>query len=173
MAHTSIAYRIVDRPAFDVAGRKVWISGQDNAQFGRFWQACKENGLFDRFQTLTGFAPGAQTGGATLGVSRVEADPAKREFYFMIAVEVPPDTPDTGDLEQYTVPASRWAVFEAHGPVPDALVAVEIYAFTEWLPASGYVHAPAPEMEVYPPATESYCEFWLPIMTKVYEPHRE
>lgn len=160
-------YRILDRPAFHVAGRKTWISGPDNTQFGRFWQACKDDGLFERFQELTGFAAGPQTGASTLGLSRVEADPAKREFYFMVAVEVLEDA-DTGDLERYTVPASRWAVFECLGPIPEALVESEMYAFTEWLPASGYLHALAPEMEVYPPTAEgeSYCEFWLPITAK-------
>ncbi len=159
-----VPYRIVERPAFSIAGRSVWISGQDNAQFGRFWGQCNANGTFDRFQALTGFAPGPQTGGSTLGVSRVEADPSNRAFFFMVAVEVPEDAA-TGDLEHFTVPASRWAVFEARGPVPDALVAAEMYAFREWLPASGYTHALAPEMEVYPPTPdgEPLCEFWLPL----------
>ena len=43
----------------------------------------------------------------------------------------------------------------------------EIYAFTQWLPASGYAHANAPEMEVYLPGVsgaEYVCEFWLPVM---------
>ncbi|HOT92687.1 MAG TPA: hypothetical protein PLJ78_16680 [Anaerolineae bacterium] len=39
----------------------------------------------------------------------------------------------------------------------------------EWLPASNYVHALAPEMEVYYPGesgSDYYCEFWLPIAPK-------
>lgn len=159
-----VPHRIVDRPAFTVAGRSVWISGQDNDQFGKFWAQCKSDGTFDHFQALTGFAPGPQTGGTALGVSRVEADPYCRTFDFLIAIEVPGDL-DTGDLERYTVPPARWAVFEAHGPLPGALVAAEMYAFVTWLPTSGYAHALAPEMEVYPPSSdgEPYCEFWLPL----------
>jgi AraC family transcriptional regulator len=159
--------RIVERPAFRVAGKKTWISGQDNALFGRFWAQCKTDGLFDTFARLTGFQAGPQTGGATLGISRVEQDPSNRAFFFMIAVELP-EARDAGDLECYTVPASRWAVFECRGPIPAALVESEIYAFTQWLPSSGCIHALAPEMEVYPPQGnandgEDYCEFWLPI----------
>jgi AraC family transcriptional regulator len=156
--------RLVDRPAFSVAGRSTWISGPDNEQFGRFWEQCHTDGTFDLFRALTDMAPGSQTQGHVLGVSRVEADPGRREFSFLIAVEVP-KTADTGDLERTTVPASHWAVFEAHGPVPDALVEAEMYAFAEWLPASGYDHAQAPEMEVYPPSPDAqpYCEFWLPV----------
>jgi AraC family transcriptional regulator len=157
-------HRIIDRPAFVVAGRTTWIDGPDNDQFGRFWQQCKTDGTFDHFEKLTGLSPGPQTRGHVLGVSRVEDDPTDRAFNFMVAVEVPEDA-ETGDLERYTVPAARWAVFEAHGPVPEALVRAEIYAFSEWLPASGYIHALAPEMEVYPPSPDDQptCEFWLPV----------
>lgn len=142
----------------------MYISGPDNDQFGGFWTQCKTDGTFNRFRALTGFAPGPQTGGTTLGVSRVEANPAKRAFWFTVAVEVPAGT-DIDDLEAYTVPACRWAVFEAHGPVPEALVEAEMYAFLEWLPTSGYVHAAAPELEVYPPSPDGapYCEFSLPL----------
>ncbi|MCU0522312.1 MAG: GyrI-like domain-containing protein, partial [Anaerolineae bacterium] len=154
--------------------RSTWISGPDNAQFGRFWQQCKDDGTFDRFQALTGMAPGPHTQAHVLGVSRVEANPALREFTFMVAVEAPPDSDprdsdprdsDPHDLVRISIPACRWAIFEAHGPVPEALVAAEMYAFIEWLPASGLVHAHAPEMEVYPPSPDGqpYCEFWLPV----------
>jgi AraC family transcriptional regulator len=151
-----------------VLGKKTWISGQDNSLFGRFWETCQAEGLFERFNQISAMQPGAQTKGVTLGVSRVEADPTRREFYYMIAVENP-QAASSPDLEAYQVPAALWAVFGCRGKIPDALVASEIYAFTEWLPASGYVHANAPEIEVYPPSDggdEIYCEFWLPIRRK-------
>jgi AraC family transcriptional regulator len=175
-----VQYRLVDRPAFEVAGRTTYISGPDNAQFGRFWEICQAEGLFARFEQLTGMRPGPQTGGITLGVSRVEKDPVRRDFAYMIAVEVSPGTtvadgsgvPNAKALESlevFLIPACRWAVFECRGRIPEALVAAEIYAFREWLPASGYTHALAPEMEVYPPAPRqengaTFCEFWLPVV---------
>ena len=85
----------------------------------------------------------------------------------MIAIEKPEGAvirPEDA-LESYTVPATTWAIFECHGKLPEAIVASEMYAFGEWLPSSGYVHALAPEMEVYPPR-DGYCEFWLPIRKK-------
>ena len=41
------AYRLIELPAFEVLGKKTWISGQDNALFGRFWEQCRseESGL--------------------------------------------------------------------------------------------------------------------------------
>ena len=159
------AYRLIELPAFEVLGKKTWISGQDNELFGRFWEQCRIEGIFQQFEALGGLHPGPNTGGVTLGVSCVEKDPAIRAFYYMIAIEKTHAMPESS-LELYQVPAGLWAVFECRGKIPTALVEAEIFAFTQWLPASGYVHAPAPEMEVYPPGNhgaETYCEFWLPI----------
>jgi DNA gyrase inhibitor GyrI len=50
--------------------------------------------------------------------------------------------------------------------VPEAIVQAEMFAFMEWLPNSGFEHAQAPEMEVYPNQGDEYCEFWLPIQPK-------
>jgi AraC family transcriptional regulator len=162
-----ITYRIVDCPAFEVVGWKTWISGQDNELFGRFWEKCRAEGLFDRFAEINGLNPGRQTKGMPLGISCVDQDPAKREFFYMIAVEKPEGESPAG-LETYPVPAVKWVIFECRGKIPEAIVQSEIFAFMEWLPSSGYVHAHAPEMEVYFPENDgqsdnSYCEFWLPI----------
>ena len=118
--------------------------------------------MFELFDRLNRHRAGPQTNGAVLGISRVENDPSKREFYYMIAVEAPSSEAEP-DLETYRVPASQWAVFECRGKVPDSIVSAEMYAFVEWLPASGFEHANAPEMEVYPSGSDTYCEFWLPI----------
>ncbi len=116
---------------------------------------------------VSGLKAGAQTGGSTLGVSLVGRDPSNRDFFYLIGVEYLAGAP-TFDLEVHDVPASQWAVFECRGKMPDALVASEMYAFMEWLPASGFQHAFAPEMEVYQPDNELgngeiYCEYWLPV----------
>jgi AraC family transcriptional regulator len=165
-----INYRVVERPTFEVLGKKTWIAGQESAAFGCFWEQCQAERLFDVFQQLGGLQAGPQTGGVTLGISCVESNPARREFFYFIAIEKPLGR-GAAALETYRVPAAHWAVFECRGKVPDAIVQAEIFAFTEWLPASGYVHAAAPELEVYPPGANgqsktSYGEFWLPILRK-------
>lgn len=158
--------RIVERSPFTIAGKKTWISGPENEQFGLFWQQCCAAGLLNRFNAIKqefGFDAGVQTNSGILGVSRVEQDPSNRSFYYMIAIEIPPGT-TVDDLEIVEVPACTWAVFECRGPLPGALVESELYAFLQWLPQSGYRHAMAPEMEVYPPyQDDTYCEFWLPV----------
>lgn len=158
---------IQSRSTFTVLGRSTWISGQDIAQFGAFWQSSSAGGLLIDLERLRDGVIGRETQSVILGVSRVEADPANRAFPYMIAIESN-RLGGRGDLESYQVPAATWAVFRHSGPMPDALVAAEKYALTEWLPASGYRHAPAPELEVYLPddvvrANGVVCEFWLPI----------
>jgi AraC family transcriptional regulator len=165
--HALVNIHLYNRPSFYVTGKQTWISGQDNSQFGRFWDECRATGLLERFSRLRGAVPGAQTGGYALGVSRVDANPSLREFYYLIGVEVPIDA-ETGDLEVVIVPACTWAVFECRGPLPGAIVEAEMFAFIEWLPQSGYRHALAPEMEVYssaadPGSPDHTCEFWLPV----------
>jgi AraC family transcriptional regulator len=166
-----IKYKVVEKFAFDVIGKRTWISGQDNELFGQFWVQCQQEKLFERFEQLTDHQSGPQTGSSLLGISCVEQDPTNRAFYYMIAIEKPQTYSDSDELEMYHIPAARWAVFECVGKVPEAIVKSEIYAFSEWLPSSEYEHAKAPEMEVYFPGNDgmsdnSYCEFWLPIIEK-------
>jgi len=163
-----VNFRLIERPAFGVIGKKTWIGGQDNELFGRFWQECQSNGLLAALAQLRSGQSGPQTGGLTLGISRVEQDPAKREFFYMIAIEKPASgLPGLLEgMETYLVPATNWAVFECRGKVPESIVQAEMFAFMDWLPNSGYEHALAPEMEVYPNQGDEYCEFWLPIRPK-------
>jgi AraC family transcriptional regulator len=160
--------RLIERPAFEVIGKKTWIGGQDNDLFGRFWQESQSNGLLAALGRLRAGGSGPQTGGLTLGISRVEQDPAKREFYYMIAIEKPASCPSDllEGMETFSVPATQWAAFECHGKVPESIVQAEMFAFMEWLPNSDYEHALAPEMEVYPNQGDEYFEFWLPIQKK-------
>ncbi len=163
--------RIVEKLAFYVIGPKVWIGGQDNELFGQFWEECKASGMLTALNSLNAGKTGVQTGSSLLGVSRVETDPQNRSFYYMIAREVPEAIPLQDGMERYQVPRCTWAVFECHGKVPEAIVKSEMYAFMEWLPQSGYQHAPAPEMEVYFPDSDGenddcYTEFWLPVVER-------
>ena len=94
-----------------------------------------------------------------LGVSCVEKDPNNRAFDFYIASECS----ELDGYEEYVVPAATWAIFRTKGKLPQALVNAEMYAFMEWLPTSGYEHAVAPELEVYPADESETVEFWLPV----------
>ena len=151
--------RLERKPAFTVTGRKVWISGQNNEEFGAFWQHSHEDGLIDRLRALCGDAAATVTQSAVFGVSCVENDPDDRAFFFYIVTEAP----GAAGLETFTIPACEWAIFTGRGKLPMSLVNAEMDAFMRWLPTSGYQHAHAPELEVYPFDDGNRVEFWLPI----------
>lgn len=155
--------RIMKLPSFRVVGKKVWISGQDNKQFGVFWDECHKDGTIEALRKLSSSPESNITKATTFGVSRVEKDPSNRAFFFYIATE----TDKTSDgFESFSIPAAEWAVFSNRGELPMSLVDAEIFAYTKWLPASKYIHANAPELEVYPAADSALVEYWLPIVKK-------
>jgi len=164
-----ISVRIERKPEFKIVGRKIWISGTDNELFGQFWQQCKDDGLLDTFREFHKDKPQPITNSISIGVSCVEKDPSNRSFYFYIGTEWD-KCPQGLDLEEYVVPACQWAKFKNQGTLPDSLIEKVMDAFTQWLPNSSYVHANAPELEVYPPYNTSeegtVSEFWLPIKEK-------
>lgn len=165
-----IRVRIERKPEFKIVGRKIWISGtDDNEIFGQFWQKSHENGLVNLLHKIRESKHETIIDSGVFGVSCVEKDPNNRSFYFYIGTECD-ECPKDVDLEEYFVPVCEWAVFENTGAIPDTLIESEMYAFLEWLPKSKYIHANAPEMEVYPSCNSSkegmLSEFWLPIVEK-------
>lgn len=153
-----------EAPAFLVMGKRTWIA--DVEDFHIFWDRSHADGTIDRLVKASG-GPGPVTKGYAFGISRVEKDPAIRTFDFYIAAEVADQDRVPEDFEHFMVPEATWAVFECHGEMLKALYEAEMYAFTQWLPASDYEHALAPELEVYP-AKDSQCvQFWLPVVKKV------
>ena len=74
------------------------------------------------------------------------------------------------DLEEMTIPASTWAVFEIIGsmrPLPNAMQDIWKRIYSEWLPNSGYEHAMLPEIEYYSAgdmaASDYRSEIWIPV----------
>ncbi|HLQ98450.1 MAG TPA: GyrI-like domain-containing protein [Candidatus Dormibacteraeota bacterium] len=52
-------------------------------------------------------------------------------------------------LSTLDIPASKWAIFEVNGPMPDAMQKAWKQIFSEWFPSCDYEHAGTPELEVY------------------------
>jgi AraC family transcriptional regulator len=164
-----IKIRIEEKPTFKILGKKTWIFGTDTHLFANFWKQSHENGLINRLKEIRQNQLGPVTKSMIFGISCVEKDPTNRNFDFYIATENDQEIEDK-NLEEYTVPATKWAIFESTGDMPKALLDAEIFAFKDWLPNSNFIHANAPELEVYPPSNNenglSTVEFWLPIKNK-------
>lgn len=70
-------------------------------------------------------------------------------------------------LEEFIVPACTWAVFSGEGHA-QSIQELQKRIVTEWLPASDYEYANAPDIEVYlnaDPENSKY-EMWIPVIKK-------
>lgn len=154
-------YRIVNREAFTVTGKKIvctHVDGENLRQIPAFWQQCHADGTSDRLVEL---------GGGQHDLLGICADmsPEGDSFSYWIAVEA--DRPDEAGLSMRVIPAATWAVFTSVGPMPGAIQAVWQRIYQEWFPATGYEHTGGPDFEFYPPgdpASADYrSEVWIPV----------
>lgn len=88
----------------------------------------------------------------------------------LLAIGAQADENVLTDLDNYTIPASKWAIFTVRGSLSGKEHPIdEMWAriTTEWIPNSGYKRAADYEIEVYPPgdtsSDEYICEIWIPI----------
>ena len=72
-------------------------------------------------------------------------------------------------LELYSFPESRWAVFSAKGPMPEALQTLNTYVWQEWFPNEGqkFQANGMATLEVYsagdPQSPDYECGIWVPV----------
>lgn len=162
----AMEYRIETKPAFSLTGlplRTTWKEGQSARDIPALWNRCLNDGTVAALGELV-------PKGSAIGVAGVSAefDMPNEEFTYFIAVETPADRAALPDgCRDVAVPAATWGVFEAHGPLPEALQETMQRIFNEWFPSSGWEHADAPELEIYPPGDvrgADYCsELWMPL----------
>lgn len=157
-------YRIEEKKAFEVAGIVKRISTKDGINFTEvpaFWRQSMADGSYERVCRMAG-------NGSTYGVCLDFAED-QTEFTYMIAADAPKGELPKGMVKS-KVPAATWAVFTSVGPLPGSIQQVTQRIFSEWFPATGYVHDEAPEIEAYLPgdtsSPEYKCEVWIPVKKK-------
>ncbi len=156
-------YQLMERDAFKIVGvKKVINCNEDFSQsreIGRFWGQVSKDGTVER---LAGMMNGQISGliGATVDYSK-----ESNEIEYWVAVDFRGDTPE--GLYSYEVPAAKWAIFEAVGPVDDVVPGAWKKIFSEWLPSNGYEYSWGPSMEVYkspdPTSPTAKTEIWIPV----------
>ncbi|WP_310603499.1 effector binding domain-containing protein [Anaerosporobacter sp.] len=88
---------------------------------------------------------------------------------YVIAAFSEQEIPD--NMEVYTIPRSKWAIFEGKGCVGSAIAEVWKRIYSEWLPSTKYSHAGTMEMECFRygdnKRDEDFrFEIWIPITNK-------
>ncbi|OEH94238.1 AraC family transcriptional regulator [Bacillus solimangrovi] len=156
-------YKIVEKDSFQVTGRKESFSVENDENYigiPKMWDRMNTDGTVEKLVNInTGQLKGL------LGVCVDSSNEQSKQIDYWIAVAHSGDKHD--DFDILNVPASKWAVFEAHGPMPHAIQDVWKKIMSEWFPSSGYEHAGTPELEVYPEgditSSDYYSEVWIPI----------
>ena len=152
-------YRIEKKEAFRIIGISAPLDKEIENNFmvvPTMWQEASANGIIGKLAAMMDAPP--------MGLLGVSACNDKEEWKYFIAVS---STKTSGGFEEYTVPASTWAIFSGTG-TNQSIQELEQRIISEWLPASGYEYANAPDIEVYlnPDPQNAQYEVWIPVTNK-------
>lgn len=153
-------YKIVEKEEMHIIGFKKWFSTENDnhlTEIPKMWDSVTEE-MEKRITDLSN----------NDGVVGLCADMYEGGFDYWIGCMSDKECP--ADLEQMTIPATTWAVFEVIGsmrPLPNAMQEIWKRIYSEWLPNSGYEHAMLPEIEWYSKgdmmADDYRSEIWIPV----------
>ena len=153
-------YRIENKGAFRIIGISHPLEKEIEKNFAivpQMWKKASEDGTIGKLAAMMDSEP--------MGLLGVSACHAEEEWKYLIAVSSTKEIDDA--FEEYTVPASTWAIFTGSG-TNLSIQELEQRIVTEWLPGSGYEYADAPDIEVYlnaDPQNAKY-EMWVPVVKK-------
>jgi len=152
-------YRIEEKEAFCIIGMKDRFSHVDNLgqSVGEMWSSITTETMMG----ITSLADRESQG--LVGAYSEMYEDNTTDYY--IGVMSTKECP--AEFVQLKVPARTWAVFEITGVLPAAMSEVWGRIFSEWFPATGYEHSPAPEIEWYSSgdmgSPEYKSEIWIPV----------
>ncbi|MFE9623686.1 GyrI-like domain-containing protein [Streptomyces sp. NPDC006527] len=160
---SSMRYRVVDRPAFTVAGLKArvpLVHAGPNQAIIDFVRAIEPRTL-ENLENLSDQEPqGIVSVCDDLDPSRAEG--TELDYYHGVITS----TAAPEDMAVLPVPAGTWAVFTTSGPAPEAIQYLWRDVFTQWFPSNPYRSRPGPEIlqtRLSPDGTEADAELWLPV----------
>uniref|UniRef100_A0AAU1LRJ1 AraC family transcriptional regulator n=1 Tax=Streptomyces sp. NBC_00148 TaxID=2903626 RepID=A0AAU1LRJ1_9ACTN len=161
--NSSMRYRIVDKVAFRVVGRKArvpLVHEGANPAIADFIRGIAPDTL-RRIAALADQEPAGIVGVSDqLDPSRAEGTELDYYHGVVTGAEVPED------LDALAVPAGLWAVFGHSGQFPEALQYLWRDVFTQWFPSNPYASRPGPEIlsvRLSEDGTQADAELWIPV----------
>ncbi|WP_314614992.1 AraC family transcriptional regulator [Streptomyces stackebrandtii] len=161
---TAMRYRIVEKEAFQVVGKKARIPLVHegvNAAAAAHVESLDGQSIVRMKELADGEPKGVLSAVIHLTDSREEG----AEVDYWIGVATGPET-TVEDLDALDVAAGTWAVFDNHGPYPSALQELWRDVFTQWFPSNPYASRPGPELLMTQPVeigTETDSQLWIPV----------
>ncbi|MGC5772170.1 AraC family transcriptional regulator [Paenibacillus pabuli] len=151
-------YKLVEQAEFTLVGIKQafsYVDGENIRGIAKMWQEAYTSGTEDRlFELNNGEIRGL------LGVCVDQNEIQEKQMEYWIATAYEGEVPN--GLLSFTVPASKWSIFEVQGPMPESMQSLWKQIITEWFPSNPYEHAGIPELEVYPGPNQPP-QIWIPI----------
>ncbi|WP_030691060.1 AraC family transcriptional regulator [Streptomyces globisporus] len=161
---TTMRYRIVEKEAFRVVGRKArvpLVHEGVNAAAAAHVGSLDEQAIVRMKELADGEPKGVLSAVVHLTDSREEG----AEVDYWIGVVTGPEAA-AEELDALDVPAGTWAVFDNHGPYPSALQELWRDVFTQWFPSNPYASRPGPELLRTQPVeigTATDSQLWIPV----------
>ena len=154
---TEMNYRIETKESFRIIGISVPLDREIEHNFmvvPKMWQEASTDGTIQKLAGMMNAPP--------MGLLGVSVCNDEEQWKYFIAVS---STKTSDELEEYTVPASIWAIFSGTG-TNRSIQELEQRIITEWLPTSGYEYANAPDIDVYlnPDPQNTQYEVWIPVV---------
>lgn len=156
-------YRIEEHEGFQVAGVKKSFSiqnGENLIGIPLFWQEFNNSGQGEELISMNN---GKIKG--LLGVCTNFCAENGDTFDYWIGAAY--EGSDADPCQTTNIPASRWAIFEVRGAMPDAIQTAWKQIHSEWFPSHPYEHAGTPDFELYlegdPSSADYLSEIWIPI----------
>ncbi|MFB6893827.1 GyrI-like domain-containing protein [Kitasatospora sp. NPDC056327] len=163
---SSMEYRIVERPAFRVVGKRTRVplvhEGPNPAMVEFIRGLGRET--VERIAALSEQEPGGIVS-VTEFFSDSRAEGVPLDYYHAAVTGTDGEVP--ADLDVREVPAGTWAVFASTGAYPRALQELWRDVFTQWFPSNPYEFRPGPEMlraRPLPGGEEAEAELWIPVV---------
>ncbi|MGK5731081.1 AraC family transcriptional regulator [Streptomyces sp. URMC 124] len=163
---SSMRYRVVEKEAFRVVGKKVrapLVHEGMNPVIAEHIRGIDPH-TAGRIAALSDQQPEGIVGVSDdLDPSRAEGTELDYYHGAVTAAEVS-EAPD--DMDALAVPAGTWAVFESSGPFPQALQHLWRDVFTQWFPSNPYRARPGPEIlrtRLTQDASRADAELWIPV----------
>ncbi|MGC4864120.1 GyrI-like domain-containing protein [Micromonospora sp. DT53] len=159
----SMEYRIVDKDAFALVGRKARVplvhEGMNPAIVAFIRSIDSET--TERIEALSDQEPkGIVNVSDNLADSRQEGTELDY-WHGVVTSAVPPE-----GLDVLPVRAGSWAVFTTSGAFPQAVQYLWRDVFTQWFPSNPYRSRPGPEISrvrVSADGTQADAELWIPV----------
>ncbi|MFO8036632.1 MAG: GyrI-like domain-containing protein [Anaerolineales bacterium] len=135
--------KIINKKAFPVIGMGIQTTSEGGKNFQDiplFWQKATEENLIERI-------PHKKHPRSYMGIC-MDFEP-NGGFTYLIASEVTHTEDIPEGMICREIPPATYAVFTAHGKMPDAIQETTKYIYQDWLPDSKYQHAGTPDFELY------------------------